>query len=74
LIELTKLNGEIIILNCSLIEYVEMIPECKVTMTNGKYHIVRESGREIIDRVVEYERSIFGKAVTRQGVEEALGL
>ncbi len=74
MIELTKINGEIILLNCNLIECIETIPESKVVMTNGKYHIVRESGRQIIDRVVEYERRIFGKAVTRQGIEEAAEL
>lgn len=71
MIELTKINGEIILLNCNLIECIEMIPESKVVMTNGKYHIVREKAEEIIDRVVEYERRIFGKELTRRAVEEA---
>ena len=70
MIELTKINGEIILLNCNLIECIEMIPESKVVMTNGKYHIVREKAEEIIDRVVEYERRIFGKELTRRAVEE----
>lgn len=74
MIELTKLNGEVIILNCDLIECIEMIPECKVTMTNGKYHIVRETGKEIIEQVVAYERMIFGNAIKRQGVEDALNV
>lgn len=74
MIELTKLNGEIILLNCDLIECVESIPESKVLMTNGRYYIVKETPADIIDRVVEFNRCVFGKEIKRAAIEEAARL
>ena len=52
MIELTKLNGEPILINSRQIEYIELIPESKIIMMNGKYHIVREDKDEIIKKVI----------------------
>lgn len=58
MIHLTRLNGEDFILNCRHIERIEIIPESKVILTNGKYYIVEESADEIIKRVIEYNGKI----------------
>ena len=42
MIMLTKLNNTKIVLNCAQIESVELIPESKILMTNGKFYIVKE--------------------------------
>ncbi len=57
---LTKLNGERVTINSGQIEFVESIPESKITMMNGRYHIVKESQEEIIDRIVRYQQEIRG--------------
>lgn len=57
-IELTKLNGEPILINPAQMEYIELIPESKIIMMNGKYHIVSENKDEIITRVIEFNRAI----------------
>lgn len=62
MIELTQLNGTSFVLNCNLIETVENIPETKVSLTNGKYFLVAEQKEEIIEKVIAYNRKIFGKA------------
>lgn len=54
MIHLTKLNGEPLILNCKLIEYIEIIPETKIVMMNGKFHLVKEAADTVIDRAVSY--------------------
>lgn len=59
MIKLTKLNGEVFILNCELIEYLESIPESKIMLTNGKYYLANESPEEIIDKIVEYRRRLL---------------
>jgi len=59
LIELTKLNGEPILINAMQIEYVESIPESKVIMMNGKFHIVLETPEEIKRRVIEFIRTSY---------------
>ena len=62
MIELTQLNGTSFVLNCNLIETVENIPETKVSLTDGKYFLVAEQKDEIIEKVIAYNRKIFGKA------------
>lgn len=57
MVELTKLNGEIILVNALQIEYVELIPESKIIMMNGKFHIVSEDKDEVKRKVLEFLRS-----------------
>ena len=56
MIKLTKLNNAEIIVNEDQIEYIEIIPESKIIMMNGKFHIVKESADEILDKVIEFRR------------------
>ncbi len=58
MIMLTKLNNVKIVLNCTQIESVELIPESKVIMMNGKFFIVKESAEEIIEKMIEYNGRI----------------
>lgn len=58
LIELTKLNGEPILINAGQIEYIELIPESKIIMMNGKYHIVSENKDEIMRRILIFNQNI----------------
>lgn len=58
MIYLTRLNQESILLNEDQIKYIAFIPESKVTMMNGEFFLVRESGEEIINRVIEFRRRI----------------
>ncbi|HCO28151.1 MAG TPA: flagellar protein FlbD [Lachnospiraceae bacterium] len=58
MIKLTKLNNAQIVLNEEQIEYIEIIPESKVIMMNGKFHIVKESADEIIQRVIAFQKEI----------------
>ncbi len=58
MIMLTKLNDNKIVLNCDQIESVELIPESKVIMMNGKFFIVKESAEEIIQKTIEYNEKI----------------
>lgn len=58
MIMLTKLNDNKIVLNCDQIESVELIPESKVIMMNGKFFIVKESAEEIIQKTIEYNKKI----------------
>lgn len=59
MITLTKCNNERIVLNSRQIEWVEAIPESKVIMMNGKFHIVKESLDEIIEKTIEYNSRVL---------------
>ena len=58
MIVLTKLNNQPVLLNCMQIEAVELIPESKVVMMNGKFYLVKESAEEIIEKTIEYNGRI----------------
>lgn len=58
MIMLTKLNKEKIVVNSSQIESIELIPESKIIMMNGRFYIVRESAEEIIQKTIEYNGKI----------------
>lgn len=61
MIKLTKINGNEIVINEEQIEYIEIIPESKVIMMNGKYHVVKESSDEIIKKAIEYRMNTIRK-------------
>lgn len=56
LIDVTKLNGKEITVNCELIEVVEETPDTVITLTTGKKIIVKESRQNIKNLVKSYKR------------------
>ncbi|MBQ7972774.1 MAG: flagellar FlbD family protein [Lachnospiraceae bacterium] len=61
MIEVTKLNGEIILLNSDLIETVEETPDTVITLTSGKKIIVKEGRQEVKNLVKSYRKDIFAQ-------------
>lgn len=59
MIKLSKLNGKEILLNSDQIEYIDTIPESKLIMMNGQYHLVTESTDTIIERITAYKQQCF---------------
>lgn len=57
MIELTRLNGEIIYLNYFQIQYIEKIPESKIMMVNGDYYLVKDTVDAILQKVKDFLRS-----------------
>lgn len=58
MIQLTKINGELIVINGDRIECMETIPESKISMDTGRYYLVQESVEEIIQKTIEYHARI----------------
>ena len=58
MIMLTKLNDTPVVLNSAQIESVEVIPESKVIMMNGKFFLVKETAEEIIAKTIAYNGKI----------------
>lgn len=65
MIELTRLNGNPMILNSDLIKTAESSPDTMLTLINGEKLIVREDCAEVIERVVAYRARLLA-AVARQ--------
>ncbi|MCI9429194.1 MAG: flagellar FlbD family protein [Lachnospiraceae bacterium] len=59
MIELTKLSGQKILVNCDLMELVEETPDTLITFTTGRKIIVKESRQEVKNLVKSYRKDIF---------------
>jgi len=59
MVEVIGINGESFIINSNLIEIIEFIPETKVTLTTGKYYLIKETKEEILEKIIKYNLKIF---------------
>jgi flagellar protein FlbD len=59
MIRLTRLNHLPLVLNCDLIEHIDVTPDTVITLTTGQILRVRESADEVVRRIVDYRRKIL---------------
>lgn len=57
MIKVTRLNGQTMVINADMIEFVEEIPDTIVSLTTGKKIMVKENSEEIINKVTAYKRA-----------------
>ena len=57
-IKVTRLGGKEVVVNASLIRFVEATPDTIVSLTSGEKLVVLESVDEIIRRCIEYGRAL----------------
>ena len=72
MIELTRLNGNPILLNSDLIKTAETSPDTMLTLINGEKLIVREDLGEVLDRVVAYRAALLADVARRLSPNDAL--
>lgn len=58
MITLTRLNGRAFVLNAEKIRYIEQTPDTMVCCDNGEKLMVKETLQEVIQRAIEYSRTI----------------
>jgi flagellar protein FlbD len=79
MIYVTRLNHKSLVINSDLIEQIEMTPDTVISLTTGEKIMVLESSDELVERVVNFRRSIAGSiavsvpAASRVGLEEPDG-
>jgi flagellar protein FlbD len=61
MIRLTRINHVPLVLNSDLIEHVEITPDTVIAMTSGQKFIVLESADEVIERVIDFRRTIASR-------------
>ncbi len=59
MVEVLGINGEAFLINATLIEKIEFIPETKITLTTGRYYLVKDSKEEIVKKIIEYNQKII---------------
>ena len=72
MIELTRLNGNPILLNSDLIKTAEASPDTMLTLINGEKLIVREERSEVLDRVLAYRATLLSDVARRLSPNDAL--
>ena len=58
MIRLTRFNERPFVLNAELIKTVEQTPDTMITLLNGDQLLVRESLEEVVEKAIEYGRSL----------------
>jgi uncharacterized protein YlzI (FlbEa/FlbD family) len=59
MIQLTRLNKYPLVVNSDLIKFVEQAPDTVITLVSGEKIVVRESAETVLERVVQFRRSVL---------------
>ncbi len=59
MIQLTRLNNSPLMVNSDLVKFVEQSPDTVITLINGEKILVRERADEVLNRIVEFRRSVM---------------
>ncbi len=58
MITVTRLNGKPLVVNADLIRTVEENPDTTITLINGDHIIVKEPMQQIVEKAIDYGRSM----------------
>ena len=72
MIQLTRLNGNPIVLNSDLIKTAEAAPDTMLTLINGEKIIVREPCDEVTERILAYRARLLVSVARRLGAADDL--
>lgn len=61
MVEVTRLNGETMIINADLIELIEAKPDTIVSLTTGRKIILRDTAEDLLVKLQEFRASISKK-------------
>jgi flagellar protein FlbD len=67
-IQLTRLNGNPLTVNCDLIKYAEASPDTMLTLLTGEKVVVRESCEEVIARAIQFRARVLSGLATADAV------
>lgn len=62
MIELTRLNGQKLFVNCDLLKYAEASPDTVLTLITGDKLVVRESCAEVMESTLAFRARLLGMA------------
>ena len=58
MITVTRLNGKNLIVNAELIRSIEENPDTTITLINGDHIIVKEPMQQVVEKAIDYGRSL----------------
>ena len=63
MIEVSRLNQTIILINPDLIEFIEETPDTMISMNTGRKLVVLESAETVVDRIVAFRQRAMNSLV-----------
>lgn len=69
MIKLTKIDGKECFLNHTLFEIIEESPDTCITMANGNRYLVLESGLQIQEKIISFNREVLQRASNAKPIE-----
>jgi len=66
MIKVTRLNGNELVINADLIEFVEALPDTIISLVTGKKIMIKESIDTVIARVAEFKRLSSGRTAPKE--------
>lgn len=71
MIQLTRLNNQPLIVNSDLIKFVERAPDTVLTLATGEKVVVRETSDEVLQKIIEFRRTILAGLGAEKSSEAA---
>ena len=62
MVDLTRLNGSRLLLNCDLIKYAEATPDTTLTLVTGEKLIVGGTCEDLLERIRVYRSEVLAGA------------
>ena len=62
MIELTRLNGQKLFVNCDLLKYAEASPDTVLTLLTSDKIVVRESCAEVLEKAMAFRAHVLALA------------
>ena len=62
MIDLTRLNGHRMVVNCDLIKFAEPSPDTTISLVTGEKLIVLETCDELVERILTYRSRVLARA------------
>jgi flagellar protein FlbD len=59
MIQLTRLNNSLLVVNSDLIKFIESAPDTVITLLTGEKIVVRETVENVMDQVTAFRRRIL---------------
>lgn len=74
MIRVTRLDGSELYINAEFIQSVESTPDTHIVLVNGHSYVVTESDTDVVARVLEYRRDVYGPGPDSYGHLKAVEL
>jgi flagellar protein FlbD len=71
MIQLTRLNNQPLVVNSDLIKFVEKAPDTVLTLTTGEKIVVLESSEQVLEKVIEFRRTVLSGVTLNARTPEA---